>query len=93
MNVPSSTAQVTDLHRERGKQSLRDTVTSSLHLYFSQLSGYEPEGLYKMFIGEVERPLLELVMEYCKGNQTKAAKYLGLNRGTLRKKLKIYGLS
>ena len=93
MNVSSSTAQVTDLRRERSRQSLRDTVTSSLHLYFNQLSGHEPEGLYKMFIEEVERPLLELVMQYCKGNQTKAAKYLGLNRGTLRKKLKIYGLN
>ncbi|MBT8123984.1 MAG: hypothetical protein KJO81_04075, partial [Gammaproteobacteria bacterium] len=51
------------------------------------------EELYKMFVGEVERPLLESVMEYCNGNQTKAARYLGLNRGTLRKKLKLYSLN
>ena len=93
MNVSHSSVQVTDLHRESNEQSLRDTVTSSLNLYFSQLSGHEPEGLYKMFIEEVERPLFELVMQYCKGNQTKAARYLGLNRGTLRKKLVLYGLS
>jgi Fis family transcriptional regulator len=88
-----STAQVTQLHSERRKKPLRDTVTNSLRLYLNQLSGHEPEDLHKMFIEEVERPLLEAVMEYCNGNQTKAAKYLGLNRGTLRKKLKIYGLN
>jgi Fis family transcriptional regulator len=43
-----------------------------------------------MVIEEVEKPLLESVMNYCGGNQTKAAKCLGLNRGTLRKKLKHY---
>lgn len=93
MSASPSTAEVTDLRRERSKHSLRETVTSSLHLYLNQMSDYEPEGLYKLFIEEVERPLLELVMQYCKGNQTKAAKYLGINRGTLRKKLKIYGLN
>ena len=92
VNVSPSTAKVTDLHGEGNELSLRDTVTSSLHLYLSQLSGHEPEGLYKLFLEEVERPLLELVMQYCKGNQTKAARYLGLNRGTLRKKLILYGL-
>ena len=93
MNASFSTAQVTNLHRERRKQPLRDTVSHSLRLYLNQLSGHEPEELYKMFVEEVERPLLESVMQYCNGNQTKAARYLGLNRGTLRKKLKIYGLN
>ncbi len=88
-----STAQVTNLHSERRKQPLRDTVTNSLRLYLNQLSGHEPEDLYKMFLEEMERPLLESVMQYCNGNQTKAARYLGLNRGTLRKKLKMYGLN
>ena len=88
-----STAQVTNLHSERRKQPLRDTVTNSLRLYLNQLSGHEPEDLYKLFVEEVERPLLESVMQYCNGNQTKAARYLGLNRGTLRKKLKMYGLN
>ena len=92
MSASPSTAEVTDLGRERSKHSLRETVTSSLQIYLNQLSGHEPYGLYKMFIEEVERPLLEQVMQYCKGNQTKAAKYLGINRGTLRKKLKQFGL-
>jgi Fis family transcriptional regulator len=43
-----------------------------------------------MVMEQVEAPLLEIIMEYANGNQTKAARYLGLNRGTLRKKLKRY---
>lgn len=93
MNASFSTAQVTTLHQERRKQPLRDNVKHSLRLYLNSLSGHEPEELYKMFVEEVERPLLESVMEYCNGNQTKAARCLGLNRGTLRKKLKIYSLN
>ena len=41
---------------------------------------------------EVEAPLLACVLEHTDGNQTRAADALGLNRGTLRKKLKLYGL-
>ena len=43
-------------------------------------------------MAEVEAPLLSCVMEHTEGNQTRAAEYMGLNRGTLRKKLKLYGL-
>ena len=45
-----------------------------------------------MVLAEVEAPLLEEIMRYTRNNQTKASRMLGLNRGTLRKKLKIYGL-
>ncbi len=45
-----------------------------------------------MVLSEVEAPLLEVVMDYANHNQTKASQLLGLNRGTLRKKLKQYGL-
>ena len=93
MPASLSIAKVTNLHDEQRKQPLRDTVRNSLRIYLNQLSGHEPENLYKMFVEEVERPLLESVTQYCNGNQTKAAKYLGLNRGTLRKKLKRYGIS
>lgn len=71
-------------------QTLRESVAESLRIYFSKLDGHAPDDLYRMVIEEVERPLLESVMGYCGGNQTKAAKCLGLNRGTLRKKLKHY---
>ena len=78
---------------ERREQPLSDAVRTALNLYFQQLEGHDPDDVYRMVLEEVERPLLETVMHYCKGNQTRAAKMLGLNRGTLRKKLKHYGLA
>ncbi len=77
---------------ERRKQPLCSAVRTAMTLYFDQLNGHQPDGLYKLVIEEVERPLLEILMEHCDGNQSKAAQCLGLNRGTLRKKLKHYGL-
>jgi Fis family transcriptional regulator len=78
--------------RERRKQPLGNAVRVALKLYFERLEGQRPDELYNMVMDEVERPLLECTMEYCGGNQTKAARFLGLNRGTLRKKLKHHGL-
>ena len=48
--------------------------------------------LYQLVIGEVEKPLFKAVLRYTNGNQSEAAEILGINRGTLRKKLKQYGL-
>ncbi len=73
-------------------QPLHDSVRQALESYFMQLKGQAPTNLYEMVLAEVEVPLLEAVMEYTKGNQSRAAILLGLSRGTLRKKLKIYGM-
>jgi len=80
------------VHRERRKQPLASAVRSAMETYFSHLDGHEATGLYSLVMEEVERPLLESVLDYYSGNQSKAAEALGLNRGTLRKKLKQYGL-
>ena len=77
---------------ERRKQPLCNAVKVAMSLYLDQLDGHQPDALYKLVVEEVERPLLEVLMHRCHGNQTKVAQYLGLNRGTLRKKLKHYGL-
>ena len=71
---------------------LRNQVQSTLLDYFRQLDGHMPSNLYKLVLQEVEPPLLETVMDYASGNQTKAAEILGINRSTLRKKLKQYGM-
>lgn len=71
---------------------LRNQVQSALQAYFRQLDGQMPADLYKLVLQEVEHPLLETVMQYTRGNQTKAAEILGINRSTLRKKLKQYGM-
>lgn len=73
-------------------QTLRDAVTRELNSYFANLDGQEVTDVYQMVLSEVEAPLLEEVMRYTRNNQTRASQLLGLNRGTLRKKLKQYGL-
>lgn len=73
-------------------QPLRYYVERALQYYFAQLGDMPPANLYDLVLAEVEAPLLEVMLEKVKGNQTKAAIMLGLNRGTLRKKLKQYNL-
>lgn len=74
-------------------QPLSHYVGASLDRYFESLNGSAPPtDLYRMVLEQVERPLLERVMEYNRGNQSRAATMLGLNRGTLRKKLRSYNL-
>lgn len=77
---------------ERRKQPLRNCVQTVLDLYFAELDGHKPADIYRMVINEVEAPLMERVMFYCGGNQSKAAAMLGINRTTLRKKLQHHGL-
>lgn len=73
-------------------QPLHDSVRQSLENYISHLKGQLPSNVYELILAEVEAPLMEAVMEFTKGNQSRAAIVLGLSRGTLRKKLKMYGL-
>ena len=68
-------------------------VTHMLEDYFRDLDGHPPVDLYQFVLTQVERPLLEAVLRHTRGNQSKAATMLGLNRGTLRKKLKQYDIN
>ncbi|MEH6582606.1 MAG: DNA-binding transcriptional regulator Fis [Halioglobus sp.] len=72
--------------------SLRDAVTLAMANYLKQLDGQMATDVYPMVLAEIEAPLLTAIMEYTRNNQTKASIMLGLNRGTLRKKLKQYKL-
>ncbi len=78
--------------QERRKQPLRAAVQSALELFFRDLDGHQAEGVYDMVIGQVEQAMLESVMRHTRSNQTRAAEVLGINRSTLRKKLKQHGL-
>ena len=78
--------------RERRKEPLRACVQSALDLYFMDLDGHQADGVYDMVVGQVEQAMLESVMQHTRSNQTRAAEVLGINRSTLRKKLKLYGL-
>ncbi len=71
---------------------LSTDVRKAMESYFADLDGHEANNLYELFITQVEKPMLEVVMEYVRGNITKASQILGMNRGTLRTRLKKYGL-
>lgn len=73
-------------------QPLRESVRESIDEFFAHMGDHQCRGLYEMVIAEVEAPLLEAVMTHTKGNQSNAAEILGMNRGTLRKKLREYKL-
>lgn len=83
----------TTLGNNSQPKPLRDSVKQALNSFLKQLDGQDPEELYELVLAEVEAPLLEEVMTYTRGNQTRAATMLGINRGTLRKKLKKYGMN
>lgn len=74
------------------KKELQACVHVNLLRYLEDLQGQEPSNMYDMLVYSVERPLLDLVMQNTAHNQSKAAKWLGLNRNTLRKKLLEHGM-
>jgi Fis family transcriptional regulator len=67
-------------------------VRRTLDGYFRDLDGERPQAIYDMVIGCVEKPLIEVVLSRVGGNQTQAAELLGMNRNTLRKKIKVHGI-
>ncbi len=79
-----------ELTSKKSKKPLYKHTEDALDQYFRTLNGDRPGELYDLVIGEVERPLFKAVMDYTQGNQSQAAGILGINRGTLRKKLKTY---
>ncbi|MDG6897118.1 Fis family transcriptional regulator [Actinobacillus delphinicola] len=84
-SVLNSQSQVT-------QKPLRDSVKIAVKNYLAQLDGQDVDDLYELVLSEVEHPMLDMIMQYTRGNQTRAANMLGINRGTLRKKLKKYGM-
>ena len=76
-----------------GQQPICESVTAAVERYLGDLDGTEPAALYELVLGEVERPLLKTVMEHCCGNRSKAARYLGMSRNTLQKKLEQYQIT
>ena len=67
-------------------------VRRAIDGYFRDLDGERAIGVYDMVINCVEKPLLESVLHRVRVNQTDAAKMLGINRNTLRKKMRVHGI-
>ena len=72
---------------------LRSHTERVLHDYFANLNGHRPARLYELVMREVEEPLFRTVLRQADGNQSRAAGMLGINRATLRKKLREHGLT
>ncbi|MEX2130952.1 MAG: DNA-binding transcriptional regulator Fis [Pseudohongiellaceae bacterium] len=87
--VTDNTGTFTYSHQDG---SLRSEVHKALVNYLQQLEGQPITNLYEMVLTEVEAPLMAAVMKHTGNNQSKASTMLGLNRGTLRKKLRQHGL-
>ncbi len=67
-------------------------VRRAIDGYFRELGEERACGVYDMVINSVEKPLLESVLHKVQGNQTHAAQMLGINRNTLRKKMRAHGI-
>ena len=75
------------------KNPLKDEVRKAMRRYFNQLDEKNiPINVYELVLKEVEPPLLKSVMKFANNNQSKAARILGINRTTLRTKLKKYNI-
>lgn len=84
---------MTSRKKEIDEGALAKCVTRSLERYFKDLNGTKAHHVYGLVLKEVEKPLLEVVMKHAESNQSRAAEMLGINRNTLRKKLKQYKLA
>lgn len=72
--------------------TLASFTEQRLQDYFLQLDGNKPSQLYEMVIQQVEQPLIKVVLQQTHNNQSEAAKILGISRGTLRKKMALFGM-
>ena len=84
---------MTRVKRVNGHNAIAEAVEKSLNEYFQHLDGESPDDIYRMVIDNVEKALFANVMQRADGNQTHAADMLGINRTTLRTKLKTHRLA
>jgi two-component system nitrogen regulation response regulator GlnG len=96
--APSSAIAPEDIELERSPAAARhipvqngaelnQLITERIAEWFEDPKGEEPRDLYQRMVTELERPLIEMALKRAGGNQVKAARMLGLNRNTLRKKI------
>jgi Fis family transcriptional regulator len=71
---------------------LRELVRKQIDQYFDELDGEIPQDLYDLVVGQVEYALVEATLHQSNNNQSKAAEMLGISRGTLRTRMKLFGL-
>ncbi len=72
--------------------SIEDIIEVKISRFLDQIGTFYPENLHDLIMGKVEKPLLAQILRRVGGNQVHASKILGINRNTLRKKIRMYGL-
>lgn len=82
-----------DLAQRLDRYSLESIVEQKISRFLDQIGTYYPEDLHALIMKKVEKPLLGQILRRTGGNQVHASKILGINRNTLRKKMKVYGFS
>jgi len=87
--LPQVDAKIDELKPD---STLADSVERTVSRYMQAMEGQQIRDLYELVLSEVEAPLLECILKSTDNNQSQTATILGLNRGTLRKKLKKYGM-
>jgi Fis family transcriptional regulator len=75
-----------------GKLPLRLRVEKAVRRYLKDMGATEPDNLYQTFLAEIEPPLIEATLKHTAGNQSRAARILGITRNTLRSKIQQYGI-
>lgn len=74
----------------KNSECFSQQLIKTLDSYLENLQEEEATNLHEMVIAQVEKPLIEFILEKSAGNQSKAASMLGINRNTLRKKIQQY---
>lgn len=92
MNQNNPEEMTTNENESQQISQLSNAVKHSIRRYLYELDGAQPDNMYDLVLRQIEQPLFEAILEHTKGNQSRAAELLGLNRGTLRKKLRSYNL-
>lgn len=72
---------------------LRHSVKTAIRRYLQDMGPSQTDGLYRTLLAEVEPPLIEEVLRYTQGNQSRTARILGMTRNTLRAKLNRYHIT
>jgi Fis family transcriptional regulator len=77
---------------DSNKHPVSEVIEEHLQRYLDDLGEIPPNHIYPMVLAFIEKPILDVVMKHANQNQSLAAKYLGINRNTLHKKLVEHGL-
>jgi len=71
---------------------LREHVQENIRRYLEDMGNTEPEHMHRKLLSEIEPPLIEEVLRYAGGNQSRTARILGMTRNTLRSKMRRYSI-